>query len=135
MIEKFSIELSTKARRELVNITSFLERKVEEIKGKGIICIYVPHTTAGLMINEDEQGLKKDVLNILEKLVPESGNYFHNEIDDNADAHLLSILLKNNACIPFENGRLLLGTWQSVFFVELDGPRSRRVEALIIYEA
>ncbi len=127
MIKQTYLSLNTKERRELINITDKASAFIKEIGGSGLLNIYIPHTTAGILINEDEEGLKRDLLGLFEKLVPESGKYYHNIIDNNADAHQLSVILKNSVCLPFSDGRLLLGTWQSIFFVELDGPRNRQL--------
>ncbi|MEM1518306.1 MAG: secondary thiamine-phosphate synthase enzyme YjbQ, partial [Nitrososphaerota archaeon] len=92
------------------------------------------HTTSALTINEDEHRLKKDIMDLLEKIVPENADYRHNEIDNNADAHLRSSLMQPFLIIPIVNGSLQLGTWQSLFFLELDGPRNREIIATIIGE-
>ncbi len=130
-VEEFYVE--TTKRRELINITS----KVEEIVRRsgikdGICLIFVPHATAALAINEDEPNVRKDYMNLLERLVPEEGNYYHNIIDNNADSHLLSFLLKPFLVLPVKDGELVRGTWQELFLVELDGPRRRRVVVTVL---
>ncbi|MFP3290716.1 MAG: secondary thiamine-phosphate synthase enzyme YjbQ [Nitrososphaeria archaeon] len=132
MIKNIYFEVETKKRRELIDITEKLKDIILKENGSGCINIFVPHTTAGILINENERGLKNDILSMFEKVVPENEKYEHNLIDNNADAHILSVIVKNNSCIPFSDGKLLLGTWQSVFFVELDGPRHRNVIATLI---
>jgi secondary thiamine-phosphate synthase enzyme len=88
--------------------------------------VFVEHTTAGLSVNEAEPRLLGDIERALTELVPESG-WDHDEIDDNADAHLRSMLLGRDVTIPVADGTLGLGTWQSILLVECDGPRTRTV--------
>jgi secondary thiamine-phosphate synthase enzyme len=93
---------------------------------EGICSISVPHATAAIIANENESGLVGDLLNKIEDLFPISFSYSHNVIDDNADAHLAAAFLGHSRAFPVARGRMVRGTWQSIFFVELDGPRSRR---------
>ncbi|MDY7082517.1 MAG: secondary thiamine-phosphate synthase enzyme YjbQ [Halobacteria archaeon] len=118
-------ELSTDQRVEIVDITS----KVSDVVDidDGICIVFVKHTTAGLTVNEKESRLVSDIEEFLKKAVPENDGYAHDEIDDNADAHLRSMLLNTSLTIPVENGDLALGTWQSILFFEGDGPRQRTV--------
>lgn len=88
--------------------------------------VSVPHATAALLANEHESGLQKDLLAKIEQLFPTSGRYEHNVIDDNADAHLAAAFLGHTRSFPIIDGELVRGTWQNIFLVELDGPRSRR---------
>jgi len=118
------IELRTGKKEEILDITAEVERMVE---GTGIALIYTPHTTASIILNEAESGLLQDILKALERIVPYSEEYRHNDIDNNATAHIKASLLGNAVVIPFENGKLQLGAWQRVLFVEFDGPRTRRV--------
>ena len=90
----------------------------------------MPHATAGFWLNEDEEGLKQDVLRFFEKIT--SGSWQHNQIDNNAQAHLLSGLLKPYLLLSVENGEIQLGTWQEIFLVELDGPREREIKIKFI---
>jgi len=127
------IEIKTSRRIEIVDITD----KVREIVEKhdvtdGIVVVYTKHTTTAIIINENESGLKEDITNILEKLVPSRAGYMHDRIDNNADSHLRAILLGNSVVVPITNGRLDLGTWQRIMFIELDGPRTRRVVVKVI---
>ncbi|MEG9193967.1 MAG: secondary thiamine-phosphate synthase enzyme YjbQ [Candidatus Methanoglobus sp.] len=118
------IELKTRKREEILDITSEVEKL---IGGSGIALIYTPHTTASVILNEAESGLLQDILSALERIVPYNAQYRHNDIDNNATAHIKASLLGNAVVVPFENGKLQLGTWQRVLFVEFDGPRTRRV--------
>ena len=126
-------ELKTRNRMEIINITTEVNFILEKssIK-KGLVNIYSKHSTSGIIINEDEPELLKDFQNTLETLVPSNGNYKHDIIDNNADSHIRSFLIGNSETIPLYNGKLDLGTWQSIFFVELDGPRTRKVTVTIV---
>ncbi|MEM0302970.1 MAG: secondary thiamine-phosphate synthase enzyme YjbQ [Archaeoglobaceae archaeon] len=118
------LEVKTKKKTEILDITEEVEKM---LKGTGIALIYTPHTTASIILNEAESGLLEDILKALEKIVPQNVSYRHNEIDNNAEAHIKASLLGNSVLIPFENGKLQLGTWQRVLFLEFDGPRTRKV--------
>jgi len=118
------ITLKTTKRVEIIDITGEVEKCIE---GGDLAVVYTPHTTTSVVINEGESGLLEDILEFMEKLVPFGKGYKHDRIDSNADAHLKATILGNSAVIPIENGRLALGTWQKILFVEFDGPRTRRV--------
>jgi len=118
-----SIEVRTKSRAEIVDITHEVERLLE---GSGVALVFTPHTTASIILNEAEDGLLLDILESLERIVPKA-NYRHNRIDDNAEAHIKASLLGCSVLVPFENGKLRLGTWQRILFLEFDGPRVRKV--------
>jgi secondary thiamine-phosphate synthase enzyme len=122
-----TLTLKSSARRQLIDLTSDVELFVQESSVKDGICmISVPHATAAIVANEHETGLLNDLLRKVEALFPESGAYSHNAIDDNADAHLASAFLGHARTFPIINRKLIRGTWQNIFLVELDGPRSRR---------
>ena len=95
----------------------------------GTCTVFVEHTTAGLCLNEAEPRLLEDIESFVGSLAPSTG-WRHDEIDDNADAHLRSMLLGSSVTVPVSDGRLDLGTWQSVLLVECDGPRTRHVRVL-----
>ena len=126
----------TKKKRELVNITQRVQEEADRAKMKsGMVLVYAPHATGSIMIDEDESGLKQDVLDTLWRLIPEEHNYQHDRIDNNAHSHQKSGIVGCSKVIPLINGSLGLGTWQSVFFLESDGPRSsRRVTVTVIGE-
>lgn len=129
------ISISTNQRYQLIDITDQVKSVVAKSKTKeGLCLVFVPHSTAAIIFTENESGLKNDWLKMLKKLV--AGEQFeHDRIDNNADSHLLSGLLGQGKVLPIENGQLIRGTWQNVFLVELDGPRtSRRVIIKIIKE-
>ena len=122
------LSIETRSSVDLRNISGYVRQVVDESGVKnGLVTIFVPHTTAGIYVNEDEGGLKRDVDNILSKLIPKGAGYLHDEVDDNAHAHLRSIVISPSITIPIIDGRIATGTWQSIFFAEFDGPRRRRV--------
>ncbi len=127
------IEVRTKNRVEIIDITSRVQEEVGKSGVKdGIAVVYTKHTTTAIVINENESGLKDDMLDLIEKLVPQGAGYRHDSIDNNADAHLRALLLGNSVVIPVTNGRLDLGTWQRILFIELDGPRTRKVIVKVV---
>ena len=129
------LELTTSNRIEIADITSNVDAAIAECGLKrGLVNIYSKHSTSAIFINENEAGLVEDYVDIIEKLVPTGDNYRHDRIDNNADSHLRSFIIGNNETVPFENGSMNLGTWQSVFFLEMDGPRNRRITITIIGE-
>ena len=115
-----------------MDITTQVQDVVKKSEvSEGICVVYVPHTTAGITINEGaDPDVRRDILEQLERLVPRDGPYRH--IEGNADAHIKASLLGSSVLIPVSGGRLFLGTWQAVFFGEFDGPRSRRVIVQVI---
>lgn len=121
------INVKSKSRIEFIDITEQVQDVVKESGiAKGVCFLFVPHTTAGITINEGaDPSVQRDILNSLNRLIPHELNYFHRE--GNADAHIKSTLVGTSVHVIVEEGKLLLGTWQSVFFCEFDGPRHRRV--------
>ncbi|MCD6500582.1 YjbQ family protein [bacterium] len=130
MLKEFT--LLTENRHQLVDITNKVEKIVKESKIKdGLVLIFTPHSTAGILLTENESGLKQDFLKIFEKIV--SGlDFLHNRIDDNADSHILSGLVGQGKTLPIENGRIIRGTWQQIFLTEFDGPRTRKIIVKVI---
>ncbi|MGC9444381.1 MAG: secondary thiamine-phosphate synthase enzyme YjbQ [Candidatus Methanospirareceae archaeon] len=127
------LELRTKESTELIDITDEVKRIVRA-KGvdSGICVVFTRHTTTGIIINENETGLRSDILRMLDELVPRGKGYHHDRIDSNAHAHLRAVLVGSSVSIPIENGSMTLGTWQSIIFVECDGPRRREVFVHIV---
>jgi secondary thiamine-phosphate synthase enzyme len=125
-------EVETGSREVFVDITSQVEEEVRKSNLKSGVCvIYVPHTTAAVTINENaDPTVRQDILMTLRKAVPDSLPYAHAE--GNSPAHVKSSLVGASITIPIEEGRLVLGTWQGVFFCEFDGPRRRQVYVKII---
>lgn len=127
------MELETNNRVELIDITDIVQQTVKNSAVKNGICVIsTRHTTTSIIVNENESGLHSDILVLLERFVPAGAGYSHNRIDNNADAHLKAVLLGCSETIPIADGRLLLGTWQSVFFAEFDGPRKRSIEITVL---
>ncbi len=126
------LNVRTSKRTEFVDITQDIQALIDDSGIKEGVCyVYVPHTTAAVTINEGaDPSVKRDILMMLEKLVPERAGYAH--MEGNSDAHIKSSLIGASEVIIIEGGRLQLGTWQSVFFCEFDGPRHRRVVVKII---
>jgi secondary thiamine-phosphate synthase enzyme len=121
------LTLSSSNRRELIDITDEVSDFVrEQDVANGMCLISAPHATAAIIANENENGLVRDLLAKIEELFPRSGRYAHNAIDDNADAHVAASFLGHSRVFTVTKGRLDRGTWQNIFLVELDGPRSRR---------
>jgi secondary thiamine-phosphate synthase enzyme len=124
------MELKVRSNKkcEVIDITSQVAEAVRSAKvSEGLCCVYVPHATAAVVINEnDDMQIGQDLLDALDRMVPE-GIWRHDKIDSNGAAHLKSAILGPSETIPIHNGRLTLGTWQAVMFVELDGPRDRKV--------
>jgi len=122
-----TMSINTRDRSEMIDITSKVE---EELKRSGLkdgVCIlFVPHTTAGITINEGaDPSVVVDIQATLNRLVPWEGSYRH--LEGNSAAHIKSSLIGNSVIVLVESGRLRLGTWQGIFFCEFDGPRSRKV--------
>lgn len=127
------LNISTPAREVLVDITALVEEAVlvampqragESLRG--LVHIYVPHTTAAVTVNEGaDPSVARDIIDTLARLIPHEGGYRHRE--GNADAHVKATLVGSHAVVPLEDGHLKLGTWQSVYFAEFDGPRRRRI--------
>ena len=127
------MDIQTTIQTELIDITDRVRAVVKETGIKDGICVIsTRHSTGSIMINENERGLRNDILDMLEKLVPENDRYTHNQIDNNAHAHLRAVLLGMSETVPVEDGHMILGTWQSIFFVELDGPRKRSINIKIV---
>jgi secondary thiamine-phosphate synthase enzyme len=121
------INVRSRSRIEFIDITSMVQDVVQEagVK-KGVCYLYVPHTTAGITINEGaDPSVQRDIQNALSRLIPHEMNYFHRE--GNADAHIKSTLVGTSAHVIIDEGKLLLGTWQAIFFCDFDGPRHRRI--------
>ncbi len=121
------ISVQSKTRNELIDVTSQVEKIIREMNIKvGHVILYVPHTTAGIIINEGaDPSVQRDIITTLARLIPSDGDYHH--LEGNSDAHIKSSLLGCSVLVPVENNRPVLGTWQRIFFYEGDGPRSRRI--------
>ncbi|MBP6332713.1 MAG: secondary thiamine-phosphate synthase enzyme YjbQ [Aminivibrio sp.] len=126
----------TKKRKELVRITP----KLEEILGRsgvrdGMMLVSAMHITAGIIVNDDEPGLHRDILEWLEKTAPVDPSYAHHQTgEDNGDAHLKRIVVHHQATLPVTDGRIDLGPWEQCFYAEFDGRRRKRVVVKIMGE-
>jgi secondary thiamine-phosphate synthase enzyme len=121
------LPVKTSAHSQGVDITRQVNRAVADSGVKEGWCeVFVPHTTAAVAVNEAaDPAVISDIINTLDKLVPWRGDYRH--LEGNAAAHVKSVLVGSTVRLPVEGGRLALGTWQGVFFMEFDGPRTRKV--------
>ena len=122
------LRIRTKHKREMIDLTP---QVAEIVQGSGVaegLChVYVAHATAAIVVNEnDDPNVCVDTLDALDKLIP-AGVWRHDRVDGNAASHIQAAILGPSETIPVQQGRLLLGTWQAVMLVELDGPRERRI--------
>jgi secondary thiamine-phosphate synthase enzyme len=127
-----SLQVETHARVEFQDLTTLIQRVVEESRVESGLChIFIPHTTAALLINEnDDRALHKDLDNFLKELAPRDREYLHN--DGNCDAHLKASLIGCSKTLFVENRRLVLGQWQGIYFCEFDGPRRRNLKVKVV---
>lgn len=121
------IKIKTHSKTEIINITSQVSSSVVKSGfADGVAYIFCPHTTAGITINESyDPDVLEDINNHLSKMVPPNGNFSHSE--GNSDGHIKSALVNSSQVVFIEGSKLVLGTWQGIFFCEFDGPRSRKV--------
>ena len=128
------LSVKTRKRTEFVDITSDINQLIQKSgTDQGLCMIYVPHTTAAVTINESaDPSVKSDILMVLNQIIPWEANYRH--LEGNSPAHIKSTLVGSSELIAIENRRLILGTWQGIFFCEFDGPRTRKVDVRIIEE-
>ncbi len=126
------VRISTKDRSDMVNITGRVQEIVTKSGTKnGIVVAFVPHTTAGITINENaDPDVVTDILMKLNKIVTEDRDYLHYE--GNSSAHIKALMTGSSVTVIFEDGKLVLGTWQGIYFCEYDGPRNRTVNIRII---
>jgi len=125
------VSVETSARTQLKDITREVAAVVKEAGVENGACqLYVPHTTAGILINEsDDPDVARDIGEALDRLVPRNAGYKH--FEGNADSHIKASLVGSSQVVPIEGGRLGLGRWQGIFFCEFDGPRKREVKVRI----
>jgi secondary thiamine-phosphate synthase enzyme len=127
------IEINTTKQVETIDITPSIEKALEKSdKNDGLCLVFSLHTTTAIIINEAEAGVMQDIVDLLSKLAPAGRGYHHDRTDGNAHAHLQAALLGNSVVLPVKAKRLVLGTWQMVLFLELDGPKRRRIEVEMI---
>lgn len=122
-----TLDLSSSRRSEFINITGKVQGLISGLGiREGAATVFVPHTTAGVTINENaDPTVVRDIIAALDRLIPENGDYRHSE--GNSDSHIKASLMGSSVTVLIEGGKLLLGTWQGIFFCEFDGPRKRKV--------
>lgn len=127
-----SFSVRTNQRSEMIDITDEVARAVSESGvTDGIVTVFVPHTTAGVTINENaDPSVVRDILSTLSKIVPRDSGYTHSE--GNSDSHIKASMMGFSQQVIIEGGRLALGTWQGIYFCEFDGPRTRKVWVSIV---
>ena len=127
-----TLSVRTSRRTELKNVTFEVEAAVRESGcTEGVCHLYVPHTTAGVLINEgDDPAVARDIEATLDRLIPHRANYEHAE--GNSDSHIKTALVGSSEIVPIEGGRLALGRWQAIFLAEFDGPRTRELRVKIV---
>ncbi len=126
------LEIKTTSRSEIIDITDKIQKVISDSKIKSGICIiYIPHTTAGIIVNENyDPSVRIDILEALEKIAPLSARYKHTE--GNADSHIKTSVVGSSVNLLIEEGQILLGSWQGIMFCEFDGPRNRKLVVKII---
>jgi len=126
------LTVTTGTRTELVDITARVQEVVRQsLVGSGVCHLFVPHTTAGLALNENwDPSVREDIIRALEGLVPKVGDYSHAE--GNSPAHIKATLTGSSATLLVDRSKLVLGTWQGIFLAEFDGPRQRRVLVKVV---
>ncbi len=126
------LTVKTHSQTEMVDVTPLVQQQVTESAiDNGLCLVFVPHTTAAVTINESaDPAVARDILMVLNKIVPWKDAYRH--MEGNSPAHLKTSIIGSSETIAVENGRLVLGTWQGVFFCEFDGPRSRSMDIRLL---
>lgn len=129
------LTVKTHAQTEMIDITSDVQAAIKTSKLQNGLCmLYVPHTTAGITINESaDPSVRQDILMVLNQMVPWQADYGH--MEGNSPAHVKSSLMGASEIVAVEKGRLALGTWQGIFFCEFDGPRTRQLRIKFIPDA
>jgi secondary thiamine-phosphate synthase enzyme len=126
-----AINVKSRGRVEFIDITDVINNAIKGDVEEGVCHIYSPHTTAGLTINEGyDENVARDIIESLNKIVPEDWQYKH--MEGNAPAHIKTSLIGSSLLIPISNGKLMLGRWQRIFLCEFDGPRERSIYLTII---
>jgi secondary thiamine-phosphate synthase enzyme len=130
------LAMNTEKRIQIVRITDKVEQVVKESGVKeGLVLVNPIHITAAVVVNDDESGLHKDYLAVLERLVPYHADYRHNDTgEDNAASHIWRQLMGHQVVMPITNGKLDLGTWEQIFYFEFDGKRNKRILVKVIGE-
>jgi len=126
------LDVRTSEHAQLINIDNLVQKVIHESGVKEGLChVFVPHTTAGITINENaDPDVVRDIISTLDRMVPWNNNYRHSE--GNSAAHVKASMMGFSVMVPIQNGQLAFGTWQSIYFCEFDGPRSRQVQVQVI---
>lgn len=135
LTQLYTVRIETRARTELKDITDEVARVVAESGVESGVCfLFVPHTTAGILVNEnDDPDVAADIEDTLNRVAPREASYKHWE--GNADSHVKAALVGTSQAIPIEASKLALGRWQGIFFCEFDGPRPRQVKVKILRDS
>nr|MDO8098159.1 secondary thiamine-phosphate synthase enzyme YjbQ [Candidatus Njordarchaeota archaeon] len=136
------IGIQTNDFQDIINITDYVKQTVKESRiTSGILYVITMHTTTGITVNEDAECIRRDILTLFRRLVPEEGDYrharyldFNGRLGVNAPSHLRSVIVGNHTVIPLQDSKLVVGQRQSVFFLEFDGPQHRELVITIIGE-
>jgi len=130
MLKKIAVQTNTQT--QIIDITAQIQKVVRESGiSEGLCCVFIPHTTAGVTINENaDPSVKHDIIIELNKVIPLNDHYSH--LEGNSAAHIKASIIGSSVNVPVENNNLLLGTWQGICFCEFDGPRQRNVYVKII---
>lgn len=126
------LTVKTNTRTEMIDVTAIVQKQVTEGNlTNGLCMVFVPHTTAAVTINESaDPAVRRDILTVLNRIVPWEADYRH--MEGNSPAHLKTSIIGSSEMIAVENGKLALGTWQGIFFCEFDGPRTRKLDVRLI---
>jgi len=126
------LRIISNKKNEMIDITNDIKTIVEKEQiSTGFVVIYVPHTTAGITINEGaDPSVKRDIIKTLSKLIPENDDYHH--LEGNSDAHIKASIIGSSVTVLINNNKMILGTWQHIFFYEGDGPRNRKVYVEVV---
>lgn len=129
------LEFNTTDKIQIIRITENVEQVIKKSKVKeGLVLVNPMHITAAVVVNDDEEGLKKDYIDALQRLVPYNAHYRHNVGEDNGAAHIWRQMMAHQVVLPITNGELDLGPWEQVFYYEFDGKRRKRVLVKVIGE-
>ena len=121
------LHFSTSKKFEVIDITKEIAEVVKDVKD-GTIIVFVPHATAGIIINENyDPNVSEDILNALDQIIPLRNNWKHDQIDGNAAAHIKAAIIGPSELVIVKNGKLQLGTWQQIALIDFDGPKERKV--------
>jgi secondary thiamine-phosphate synthase enzyme len=129
-----TVQVKSSRRTDFIDITHSVQEVIQKSGvGEGVCHLFIPHTTAAVTINENaDPSVTRDILMMLNKLIPSEDDYRH--LEGNSPAHIKSSLLGCSETVLVESGKLVLGTWQGIFFCEFDGPRSRKVYVKVVKE-